>query len=144
MTFTQASLELLKNADYKVTAPRRAVLSVLEKAETPLSAYDIEERIPKSISVNVVTVYRILDLFEKLGIVHRTHTKEGYVRCDFEGKQGCHYFAVCSRCGRTIEFLRRNKCLLKKIIPKDLPFRDLGHITEVSGICNRCASKMSA
>ena len=138
MTFLEKSLKVLKKADYKVTGARRIVLSVLEKAEMPLSAYDIEERIPDATPINVVTIYRILDLFEKLGIAHRVHTKEGYMRCDFEGEAGCHYFAVCKKCGKSYEFLRNN-CAIEKIIPKNLPFKNLKHISEIAGICDYCS-----
>jgi len=137
MTFIDQSLGILKEADYKITGPRRAVLSVLDKAKTPLSAYDIQEHIPASIPINVVTVYRVLDVLEKLNIVHRTHTKEGYVRCDFEGRNGCHYFAICKKCGKSYEFLMGN-CGIKKIIPRNLPFKNLEHISEIAGICDYC------
>ncbi len=139
MAFLKDSTQLLKDKGYKITGPRMAVLEVLLKADLPLSAYDIEERIPKKISTNIVTIYRVLEVFEELGIVHRIHTKEGYVRCDFELQHGCHYFAVCDKCGRTDEFLHDDPCLLTKIIPKNFPFKNLKHITEVSGICNNCS-----
>jgi len=138
MAYLEKSIQILKDGGYKITGPRIAVLEVLGKAEAPLSAYDIGEKIPKNIPANVVTVYRVLEVFEKLGIVHRIHTKEGYVRCDFEQKHGCHYFAICDKCGRASEFLRKEPCLIDKIIPKNLPFKNLKHLTEISGTCNQC------
>lgn len=138
MTFLKDSTQLLKNRGYKITNPRKAVLEVLSKTEIPLSAYNIEKKIPKRIPTNIVTVYRVLDIFEKLGIIHRIHTKEGYIRCDFKSAPGCHYFAVCSECGRTSEFLRKGPCLLRTIVPKNIPFKSLKHLTEISGICEHC------
>jgi Fur family zinc uptake transcriptional regulator len=137
MTFVASSINILRKADAKLTGPRRAVLAVLEKVKTPLSAYDIEEQIPENIPISVVTIYRILDLFEKLGIVHRIHTKEGYVRCDYEKERGCHYFAVCKSCGKSFEFLEP-ACRIEKIIPKNLPFKNVEHISEIAGICDHC------
>jgi len=137
MSFVEQSLEILRRKEYKITGPRRAVLDVLEKTETPLSAYDIEELIPESIPINVVTIYRVLDVFEKLGIIHRIHTKEGYMRCDFEDKKGCHYFVICRQCGKSYEFLK-GSCSVEKIIPKNLPFKHLEHIAEISGVCDVC------
>lgn len=138
MTFAEKSLALLQKADYKVTGPRRTVLGVLEEAEIPLSPYDIQERVSATTPINVVTIYRVLAVFEKLGIAHRIHTKEGYMRCDFEGGKGCHYFAVCKKCGRSYEFLRDN-CAVEKIIPKALPFKHLKHLSEIAGICDDCS-----
>lgn len=119
-----------------------AVLEVLEKSQVPLSAYDIEECIPKMIHINVVTIYRILDLFEKLGIAHRIHTKEGFVRCDFEEKKGCHSFAVCNQCSTTNEFINET-CSTDDLIPKNLAFQNLKHLSEIMGTCNRCSLKAS-
>lgn len=143
MAFVEESVQILKNREYKITGPRTAVLEVLAKADSPLSAYDIQGLIPKDIPINVVTIYRVLEVFQKLGIAHRIHTREGFVRCDFELKEGCHYFAVCTQCGRTMEFLHKDSCLLDKIIPKNLPFKELGHLAEISGICEHCSGAKS-
>ncbi len=138
MNFVQDSVAILKENDYKITGPRMATLEVLAKAEIPLSAYDIEERIPENIPINVVTIYRVLEVFEKLGIAHKIHTKEGYVRCDFEEQEGCHYFAVCNECGKANEFLKE-RCEVEDFIPKDLPFKNLKHLSEIAGTCNYCS-----
>lgn len=139
MNFIQDSIQILKENDYKITGPRMAVLEILNKTEIPLSAYDIEERIPENIPINVVTIYRVLDVFEKVGIVHKIHTKEGYVRCDFEKQKGCHTFAVCDQCGRADEFIQLT-CEMEKAIPKDLPYKSLRHLSEMAGTCNQCTS----
>ncbi len=138
MSFTQDSINILKANSYKITGPRMAVLQVLEEAKIPLSAYDIEERIPENIPVNVVTIYRVLNVFEKLKIAHRIHTKEGFVRCNFELQSGCHYFAVCDKCGRADEFINE-ECEMDKVIPKNLPYKSLKHLSEVAGTCDPCS-----
>lgn len=137
MSFVEDSIQKLRDTGHKITGPRMAVIHVLAEAEIPLSAYDIEERIPENIPINVVTIYRVLDLFEKIGITHRIHTKEGYVRCDFENEKGCHSFAVCSECGRTEEFMRE-KCAVEKSLPKTIKYKSLSHISEVAGVCESC------
>ena len=142
MSFIQDSLARLRAADYKITGPRQAVLEVLQRAAIPLSAYDIEERIPENIPINVVTIYRVLELFEKLGITHRIHTKEGFVRCDFEQKKGCHTFAVCDTCGRADEFIEE-KCEMEIMVPKNLPYRSLKHLSEMAGTCDNCSASES-
>lgn len=139
MDFEKDSIRLLKNNGYKITGPRVAVLSVLAKTEVPLSAYEIAKRVPKSIPVNVVTVYRVLEVLERLGIAHRIHAKEGFVRCDFKKRQGCHYFAVCERCGRTREFLHEQPCRIGRLVPRKFHFKNLKHSTEILGICAQCS-----
>lgn len=143
MNFIQNSLSILKANGYKITGPRMAMLGVLNSATIPLSAYDIEETIPENVPVNVVTVYRVLELFEALGIAHKVHTKEGYVRCDFETKPGCHSFAVCNTCGRVAEFINA-ACKTETLVPKNLPFKNLKHLSEAAGLCNPCSLSTKA
>jgi len=138
MNFKENSIGILKENSYKITGPRMAVLMALEKSKMPLSAYDIEGKIPKNIPINVVTIYRVLEIFEKLGIAHRIHTKEGFIRCDFEDVAGCHYFAICDKCSRTNEFVNK-ACAIENIIPKNLPFKNLKHLSEIAGICDYCS-----
>jgi Fur family zinc uptake transcriptional regulator len=144
MGFKAHSLQKLKEKGYKITGPRVAVMEAVEAAKTPLSPYDIQQRLPKNVPVNVVTIYRVLDLLQELGLVHRLHTKEGYVRCFYEHEKGCHFFAVCEKCGQYREFIQ-SSCKIENIIPKDLPFVNLKHMSEISGICKQCqAGKKSA
>lgn len=137
MGFIDQSIQILKDNGYKITGPRQAILEVLDQANTPLSAYDIEEHIPENIPINVVTIYRVIELFEKLEIIHKVHTKEGYVRCDFEAKKGCHSFAICKKCGSTEEFVQK-KCDTEKNLPKTLVYKSLSHISEIAGVCQQC------
>jgi len=137
MSFVETSIGLLKKKHFKITGPRLAVLRELSKEQTPLSAYSIEERISKNSPLSIVTVYRVLDLFERLGIVHRIHTMDGFVRCNFELESGCHYFVICSQCGKTDEFVEEN-CIIEKIVPKKLSYKNLKHLSEIYGICNSC------
>jgi len=129
---------ILQKSGYKITKPRIAVMEVLAKAETPLSPYDIRKKLPQNLSINTVTIYRILDLFKNLGLVHRTHTKEGYVSCESQADKGCHYLVVCKKCSRVDEFTVSN-CAVKDNIPKSLPFKNLEHLSEISGICDSCS-----
>jgi len=96
--------------------------------------------IPKTTPVNVVTIYRVLDLFESLGLIHRVHTKEGYLRCAFEIKKGCHSFAICTDCGHADEFVSE-QCEMEGKLPKNLTYKSLSHISEFSGICTSCRKK---
>lgn len=139
MSFAEQSTTILKEQGYKITGPRVAVLNVLETAKQPLSPYDIEERLPENLPVNVVTIYRVLDLFESLGIVHRIMTKHGYVRCDFEEAPGCHHFAICDRCEGVNEFVQKKECDTEAHIPSQFHFKSSQHFAEITGLCQSCS-----
>ena len=138
MTFFKDAVQQLKKQHYKITGPRLAVLKILSESDTSLSAYEIQKQLSKTLPVNVVTVYRVLEVLERLKIIHHIHIRDGYVRCRFKQRSGCHYFAVCRQCGCVMEFLHASPCLLKTIVPRQLPFKQLTHLTEISGICERC------
>ncbi|MBD3328487.1 hypothetical protein GF340_04245 [Candidatus Peregrinibacteria bacterium] len=137
MTHLAELKETLRKKGFRITKPRLAVIDVLRKAEKPLSPYDIQKRLNSDFKINTVTIYRILNLFGKIGLVHRTHTKEGYVCCD-SNKPGCHFLAICKKCGRKKEFTIK-ECAILSLIPKDLPFKNIEHISEIAGICLSCS-----
>ncbi len=141
MNFKEEALKELKKTGYKATGPRMAVLDVLDKKQIPLSAYQIEEALPKNIPVNVVTIYRVLELFEELGIVHKILSKQGYVKCDLEDKLSCHHFAICSTCDTVQEYAEVKKHDAKNKVPKSLHFKSLKHQSEILGTCEPCSEK---
>ena len=63
--------ELLKDSDLGVTRNRLGVLEIIGNHNFPLSAGDIYKTLGKHISINRVTVYRILDLLVAHGLVQR-------------------------------------------------------------------------
>lgn len=73
--------ETLKQAGLQKTAQRLAVLDILTRAEQPLTAGDVFERLPGEQKVNRVTVYRILS----------SYTRKGIIR-EFESKRGIHFY----------------------------------------------------
>ena len=71
----------LKQAGLQKTAQRLAVLDVFARAEHPLTASDVFERLSLGQKVNRVTVYRILT----------SYTSKGIIR-EFESKRGIHFY----------------------------------------------------
>jgi Fur family transcriptional regulator, ferric uptake regulator len=80
-TMEQNAKETLKDAGLQKTAQRLTVLDILTRAEAPLTAGDVFQRLPGGRKVNRVTVYRIL----------ASYTARGIIR-EFESKRGIHYY----------------------------------------------------
>ncbi len=137
MSYIDFSLEKLKLAGYKLTDQRKAVLEVLEKQDKAISAYEIKEKLGKKSTLNVVTIYRILDLFAEIGLIHKVYTEEGFVKCNMLKSNGCHHFLVCKKCHLVEEFVDEGSC--RKDFPKSQNFNPQAHMLEILGLCKKCA-----
>ncbi|HYH05324.1 MAG TPA: transcriptional repressor, partial [Bacillota bacterium] len=97
---------ILHEAGLKYTSGRVALLELLMETDVPLTQEEISRRLSGT-GFNRVSVYRALDSFCKIGIVHRLESgdrvwKFAYCGC---GQQGhCHPHFVCRACG-TVECL---------------------------------------
>lgn len=125
----------------KKTKPRANVLSVLEQAEKPLSAQEIFSQIEKSgESVWLSTIYRILELFVKKGMVNKLPIMNNeMVVYELNRFQHKHY-AVCVSCHKIIPM---DNCPMEKFFPvlEDDDFHVMGHNLEIYGYCKNCFSK---
>ena len=62
------ALEKLKKEGLRITEQRRAILTVLASVDQPKSAEETFAILPKD-SCDLVTAYRCLEQFEKVGVV---------------------------------------------------------------------------
>ncbi|MDR2180674.1 MAG: transcriptional repressor [Synergistaceae bacterium] len=125
-------------AGIKKTRQRQSVLSVLEGSSVPLSAGDICAQVRKDgEKVWLSTVYRILELFVKKGIV----TKISMLNNDFavyEMNRFEHkHYAICLSCRKVVQM---DNCPMEKFIPQleDNDFYVTGHKVEIYGYCKKC------
>lgn len=103
-TFIDFAEAQLKSGGYRITQPRKQLLAFLAQTEQPYSAYDMQSAMAEQgQSMDTVTIYRTLDTFEKLHLVHRIPTGSRYVRChtrcaDTNREHAQHYLLVCENC----------------------------------------------
>jgi Fur family zinc uptake transcriptional regulator len=135
--FVKQAIQILEQNGYKITTPRKQVLELIQKASSPLSPYDLQKMLSKEEALNPVTIYRVLELFVKLHLVHKV-ASGGFVKCSIPTEEGCHHFVVCNSCGTTKEFAEDQGCHfhLPTSIAKD--FTVTSHTYEIAGICKKC------
>lgn len=142
MSFTGYAEKTLREKGYKLTRPRRQVLEAIEKAEGPMSPYDIGRMMHgEGRTLDQVTIYRVINLLCSLNLVHRVFSKGGFVRCDLQEEEGCHRFLVCRGCGHLQEFRDEALCRQESQAARKLGFWAEHHVTESSGLCKDCCSK---
>ena len=128
-------------AGIRKTKQRACVLSVLEHADSPMSAMEIcEQTKQEDCPVWLSSVYRILDLFEKENVVLKTTRTDGD-KALYELSSNKHrHYAVCLGCHKIVEL---DNCPLENFVPQlaDSGFQVLGHKLELYGYCRDCSSK---
>ena len=128
----------------KLTPKRYRLLQTLLCREVPVSAYDLleafqedhEEKIP------VMTVYRMLDVFIEVGLVHKLRSTNSFVACahlDDATSPHASRFLICDCCGE----VRELKICDAEIDSIEKNARRTGfHLTqqqlELHGFCDDC------
>jgi Fur family ferric uptake transcriptional regulator len=128
-------------AGIKRTRRRESVLTVLEGSKKPLSASDICSKIENGgDNVWLSTIYRILEVFVKKGVVIKTNMMNNEMAIYELNRFRHKHYAVCINCHKIVTM---DNCPMEKFIPKleDDEFHVMGHNLEVYGLCQDCHSK---
>jgi len=131
--------QTLNNEGLRLTQPRKAVMSILEAATTPLSPQIIYQRALEShTDIGLVTVYRTLELLTDLNLVKRVHGHDechGYVLAS----PGHHHHIICRQCGKAVEFTGTDDLSnLLRQIKKSTGFKVDEHLLQLQGLCPQC------
>ena len=129
---------LLKQNGHFVTKPRLRLFAILQKRP----ALTMQQLIVLLNRHDQTTVYRNIDLFEKLGIVNRIrlgwHTK---IELSDVFIHHNHHFS-CLKCGRVIN-LPENRIVENQIaqLGASKQFKAMDHQLEIRGLCQTCNLK---
>ena len=133
--------EKLKKKGYKLTYQRKVILNtIMEHHSEHLSCDDIFNIvIEEDREIGIATIYRTLQLFEELGIVHRVNFDDGFSRYELiVGQEDNHHHLVCLECGKVIEVKLALLEALEKEIEKEEKFNIMDHNVQFYGYCNDC------
>lgn len=128
---------LLKNDGASLTKPRKVVFDLLLN-QGPQSMQVLVRR--ASGKVDRATVYRTVELFERLGIARRLNIGWKYKIELSDVFTGHHHHFYCTNCGRMFD-LPDNTMLETMIdtVTAKSGFSPRGHQLEVYGLCVNCS-----
>jgi Fe2+ or Zn2+ uptake regulation protein len=135
--------QVLREAGYRLTQPRLAVLQVLQENDEGLNPEEIYRQ-GKTIypSLGLVTVYRTLDLLAGLGLARRVHSGH---RCHSYASAGSdRHYLVCDRCHRVVEFPCDGLEDLIEGVRQHTGYTISDHLLELSGLCPDCQAEQGA
>ena len=120
----------------RMTPQRQLVLDAVRELEhaTPEQVCSQVQRAAPA--VNITTVYRTLDLLERLGLVRHTHL--GHGAPNYSAHEHEHVHVVCHGCGNVTEAPTELMSDLADRLDTALGFElDVAHVA-LSGLCRDC------
>ena len=132
--------EMLKGHGLYPTPLRKVVLRSIGEVSRPLAAVEIKAAVQHEMSINKVTLYRILDLLVDRGLVKRLSAGDRGFRYGMGETRHHpdHPHFLCSRCGLM-------ECLEPDMLPADIKkFQTKGkriikHVdVRFEGVCEKC------
>ena len=131
-----SAIALLRGKGLRVTEQRKAILDVLAKADSPISAEETYAQLPDK-SCDLVTAYRCLEQFEKIDVVQRGVRENGTKVYCLGHSHDHHHHLTCRGCGKTE---RVDLCMAKELeeVATGYGFVEISHIIEAFGLCPEC------
>ena len=142
---------LLKKRGYRITDPRREILSILETINGHPNAREIFLQLSKKqLKIGLTTIYRTLDLFVKLGMLNKCEFGDRQNRYEIvPEKSDHHHHLICEKCGKVIEYrdlIDEETKLVKKLensLTKKYGFEIRNHELKFYGYCKKCLKSIN-
>jgi len=135
----------LERAGYRHSAPRAAVVGALADLGCSVTAKEISARLRDSgQDVGVASIYRTLELLDRLRLARRVDVAEGVARYEPVSPSGeHHHHLVCDTCGTVTAFedldLERAIARLSKRVDYEVG----GHEVTLRGECPDCSGEQA-
>jgi len=125
----------------KLTQNRQAVLNVLAKSVTALSAYDILDHLHRRDNKwKPATVYRALNYLIEANLVHRIESQQKFISCGHAHREEERHFLICDVCGSVEErLLRPSERSFFQTLAAESQFNLRAPYLEFRGTCHQCA-----
>lgn len=130
----------------RLTRKRKAVLEALFQVQKAISAYELVDYCKTHLNetVTAMSVYRILDFLQEMGLVHKLNLANKYVACSHIGHKHQNemvQFLICNQCQDVKEInLASSTAKELQTIIVDKGFHLNAPQLEVNGTCDKCFS----
>lgn len=131
----------VRNAGYKLTGARMAVLAALEASGGHVTSTEVLDSVEQlDASIGRASVFRTLDLLTRLSIIRPTYIGSSITPTYVLMPDGHHHHIICTACSKVMEF--DDCCLggLQERLETELGVLLSGHLLEFYGLCTDCAA----
>ncbi|WP_297435843.1 Fur family transcriptional regulator [uncultured Clostridium sp.] len=129
--------EVLKLKNIKITKGRVMIYDLLLNTEENLSADDIFQVCIKKEDLNLSTVYRTLELFEKNSMVDKIFAEDGTSTYTIKRHKHNH-IVECNLCHKEIE-VACPMTQIEELLKKQTGFKLTDHKLQLKGLCKECS-----
>lgn len=129
---------ILKQHNHSLTEPRKIVFTALLGKKPQTMQQVIKSAAGKA---DRASIYRTIDLFEKLGIVQRLNIGWKYKLELTDAFVGHHHHFYCTNCGKTysMEANTMLETMIETVAAKS-GHSPRGHQLEIYGLCKDCSA----
>ena len=132
-------MALLEDLGYRVTAPRRQVICLVDRKGDSFSAKEISSELP---GVGRATVFRTIKLLLEAGAICKVALPSGAPMYSVARIEH-HHHTVCVRCGSVGQFRDVMLERLMRSIGRRISGKIEGHRIEVYHTCQRCLAEQA-
>ena len=140
------STEILLNYCLKkkksLTPSRTLVIKTLARHKKPISAYKLRDEINKNKSfvINISQIYRVLEFWIDLGLIHKISSINKFLLCVTPEEKHTHMLNFCTVCEKVVETCNERMGLnFKKSTAKLNLALNNNRSIEIPVICSRCS-----
>jgi Fur family transcriptional regulator, peroxide stress response regulator len=119
----------------RLTKKRQSILDFLKQQRRALSAKEIHEAL---YDIDLVTIYRNLELFAKEKLVAVLHLHGHEARYEYRTEP--HHHAVCNQCEKIIHFTAPNEEIKRLLGLSDFEIEEID--VTVRGVCHKREHKI--
>jgi Fur family zinc uptake transcriptional regulator len=122
----------------KLSRNQSEILTCLRKAQEPMSAYAILDRVREAGISHPPTVYRALNELMEKGMVHRLQSRSAFIACGHGACDGKFAFAICRACEKVVEIhlSDSDRAVLLGLAPEEIEPEQV--TLELAGLCAAC------
>ena len=128
-------MAVLENRGYRATAPRKAIVKLLEQKHEGFTAEALSEELP---SVGRATVYRTVKLLLEAGVVCKVPMMDGARVYSLVPVGHRHHHSVCVQCRAVGEFKAASIDESLRAIAADIPGQIVDYHIEMYVTCDYC------
>ena len=119
------------------TPQRMTIIDALDSSGKNLSAYELLDLLnDKGQLFNISTIYRVLNFWIEMGIVHKIDSSNTYLICNDKHTNHFHVLLQCSNC-KSVEESCQISTQFSSPESSKFSIKD-GQVIEFLGLCNNC------